>query len=224
MNKPNVSLTKTCASCGVQKPLSAFLQIAGMQGSTYGNICSSCRKAHLEKPVPKEPEDSTTSRTGAKIDAKAKVQAEIDKREARKELEETYIEEREKKDEKQIHHIQKVDTLIKDEKKRRESFLDRRSFLDKSKTNKATPTFGGTEQQATAGKVDFSAGTTEYTQVKMAQSSIFQEFKSWLGTSRIVSAAERANQKHNKGKAPAASEADPINEHVNKTRGPGAKR
>jgi hypothetical protein len=231
MSKPNVSLIRTCASCGLQKPLSAFLQIAGTQGTTYGNICSSCRKTHLEKPKPDEPEEATTSRTGVKIDSKAKVQGEIDKREARKQLEEDYLEDRVKEDEKQIHRAQKVDTIIQDEKKRRESFLEKRSFLEQSKkpnSGKPSKVFGGIEQQAKAGAVDFSAGTVEYTQVKMAQSSIFQEFKSWLGSARIVSAAERAaTQKHkNKDKAPgpaAAPETDPINEFVNKTRGPGAK-
>src|SRR5215208_1216873 len=84
MNQPN--LTKICGICGQQKPLSAFLELTGKEGAHYGIICSTCRKTQMEQTkLKKEPDESTTSSTGHRIDLKAKVQAEIDKRQLRKE-------------------------------------------------------------------------------------------------------------------------------------------
>src|SRR5260221_9265818 len=102
MNKSNVSLTKTCSSCGLQKPLSAFLQLSSQSSATYGNICSACRKTNAENvATPKEAEEeSTTSKTGLKIDAKTKVKSELDKLEFIKQVEENYHEERDKNTEK----------------------------------------------------------------------------------------------------------------------------
>lgn len=229
MSNSNASLTKTCISCGLQKPLSAFLQISGSQGATYGNTCSSCRKTNIEKvETPKEPEESTTSTTGVKIDSKTKVKAEFDKREYRKQVEEDYFEERDKKDEKLTHRVQKNENISQDEKKHRKSFLEKRPFLDGSKKpNPGNPSqvFGGETQQASAGKLDFATGPVEYTRVaglvKMTQSPVFQAFKSWIGNAPIVSAAEKAAQQKNKNKAaPHSPEKEPLNEYLNKRHGP----
>jgi hypothetical protein len=60
-------LSKTCINCGLQKPLTAYLQIAGAEGSTYGNICSTCRGSGLGKKVTlpvMEDTSSSSSSTG----------------------------------------------------------------------------------------------------------------------------------------------------------------
>jgi hypothetical protein len=232
MSNSNTSLTKTCVSCGVQKPLSAFLQISGTQGTTYGNVCASCRKTNIEKaPKPTEPEESTTSTTGVKIDSKTKVKAEFDKREYRKQVEEDYFEERDKKDEKHTHRTQKTENISQDEKKHRNSFLEKRSFLDSSKksnTSNPSQVFGGETQQTAAGKLDFATGPVEYTRVaglvKVTQSPIFQSFKSWLGNAPIVSAAEKAAQQKNKTQPTPAADKEPLNEYLDKRHGPGSKK
>src|ERR1700722_17983588 len=75
-------LSKTCVSCGLQKPLTAFLQISGPEGSSYGNVCSTCRGSGLGRKIviPAVEEEHSTSSTGLKIDAKAKQQIEREKK------------------------------------------------------------------------------------------------------------------------------------------------
>jgi len=227
MGKSSVSLTKICNSCGQQRPLSAFLQLTGPQGTTYGNTCAPCRKANLEKPQsPKEPEEKTSSTTGVKIDSKTKVKGEIDKRAQRKQIEDQYFKDREKQSEKQTQQTQKIQHVAQGEKKHR-SFLEKRSFLDSAKKPASTNphhVFGGEEQKAKAGKLDFATGPVDHTrvagQIKLT-SPIYQAFKSWLGNAPIVSAAEKAAQQNNN--TPNA-ESDALNDYVNKTLGPNSRK
>ena len=105
-------------------------------------------------------------------------------------------------------------------KKHRKNFLEKRSFLD-SKTARSNPAavFGGEEQKAKAGKIDFASGPVEYTRVSRisTQSSVFHAFKTWLGKADIVSAAEKAAK--NKA-APGAPKTDPVSDYVRKNSGP----
>lgn len=231
MGKSNISLTKTCSSCGQQKPLSAFLELTGSQGTTYGNICASCRKSHIEKlNQPAEPEESTTSTTGLKIDAKVKVKGEIDKRELFKQTEEQYLEEREKQEDKQLKHEQKVEHVAEDEKKHRKDFIEKRSFLDSSNKPSVTPTkvFGSEAQKAEAGKVDFTKDTSNLMRVAgttRTQSTVFKSFQTWLGkgTHQIVTAAEKAAKQQNNKNTAEKEAMEPLNEHVNKNYTPRSK-
>jgi hypothetical protein len=132
MNK-NTSLTKTCSSCGLEKPLSAFLQIAGPEGTMYGNLCASCRSGKLDKPKPaKEPDETTTSATGLKIDSKVKAKSEKDKALFHKEREEKELKEQEKKKEENLVKTEKVEHKLHSERKHREGFLQNRVFSDKT--------------------------------------------------------------------------------------------
>ena len=77
-------LNRTCLSCGLEKPLAAFLQISGTQGTVYGNICSTCRStgAKSKTIVPKtdiDDEEGSES-SGYRIDNKMKVQEEIERK------------------------------------------------------------------------------------------------------------------------------------------------
>jgi hypothetical protein len=233
--KPSSSLTRTCTNCGQQKPLSAFLQLAGAQGAVYGNICSSCRKTQAENPPkPKDVEGSSTSSTGVRIDSKTKVQDAKDKRNRFQQTEENYFEQREEKGEEQVQKTQKDVSISKDEKKHRENYIEKRTFLDS--TSKAKPVsgdqiFGSEEHKAKEGKLDFAAGPVDYSRVAgtiKTQSSIFLGFKTLLGnatpigkTAPIVIAAEKAIEKaaqeKKKNKTPAEkAEPDAINDYVNK--------
>lgn len=220
MSSTHISLTKTCASCGEQKPLSAFLQLTGTQGTAYGNICATCRKTQMDKKSGhKDTDEVTTRTTGVKIDSKTKVKDDIDKLEFRKQVELEYFDEREKSEEKQIKAIEKSHHVAHEEKKHRTSYLEKRTFLDSTKktsSSGAAPVFGGEEQKANAGKLDFATGPVEHTrvagQIKLTQSPIYQAFKNWLGNAPIVSAAERASKQ--KGKPDSKASADPLNEHI----------
>lgn len=231
MTNPHKPITKTCSSCGEQKPLSAFLQLSGTGGSSYGNICASCRKTALENANRHTDADEvTTSTTGVKIDSKTKVKGEVDKREWLKQLKEQDLEEREKKDQLTQKITQKTQTIAKDEKKHRESYIEKRPFLDNKKKPalQSHTVFGGEEQKAAAGKLDFATGPVEVTRVaglvKTTQSPIFQAFKNWLGNAApIVSAAERAASQKNK--APAEKKGtNPLTEFAEKTLGPKTRK
>ncbi|MFZ2314756.1 MAG: hypothetical protein WAW86_03720 [Gammaproteobacteria bacterium] len=129
MKKPP-TLTKTCTSCGIEKPLSAFLLLT-KQGTVYGSICASCRQA----PKSKEYEDSTTSKTGLKIDTKSRIHTEIDKKEKFDQVEEEYYEERDENEEKEIDKVDAKQDRVDKEKKHRHEHLSKRSFLSTTQPN-----------------------------------------------------------------------------------------
>lgn len=138
MDKSPSSLTKLCAHCGMVKPLSAFLVMAG-GNATYGQICATCRKDAIEKKsAPKETEDSMRSGTGVKIDAKAKVHNEIDKRQQHENSEEEYHAERDKDEALETDLTEKKETLVKQEKQHRENYMERRSFLNTTRKTDTT--------------------------------------------------------------------------------------
>lgn len=193
---------KTCSSCGQLKPLSAFLQLAGTVGTTYGNICSTCRK---EKAKTKEPDEFTTSTTGNKIDAKMRLKDVVDKREQHKQVEEEYFEEREK-EEKETKRFEKIDVVRKEEKQR-----EIRSFLDRTKKTQSRPAtpekvFGGEDHRIKEEKLDFSTGPFEDTRVagkvKYTQSAVWSAFKAANRNAPIVSQQEKIqrNQKESADK------------------------
>lgn len=141
MEKSNSALTKTCTSCGIQKPLSAFLQLSSKESATYGSICSTCRQANRDKK-PKDVEDASRTSTTATIDTKSKVQAEIDQKKQFQQTEEDYHAERDKDALNESDRTKKTDIGNKDQKKHRDSLLGRRSFLvaDKKTPASSTPT------------------------------------------------------------------------------------
>src|SRR5438552_3624225 len=67
-------LTRLCAACGNEKPLSAFLEINSTHGTHYSAICATCRAAGKGKKDTKPgDEDTVTLPGGARIGSKEKV-------------------------------------------------------------------------------------------------------------------------------------------------------
>lgn len=63
-----IQLTRVCSSCGVRKPISAFLQLTGLKGTLYGQICASCRSQQAaNKTTLKKEDDETGSRREVKL-------------------------------------------------------------------------------------------------------------------------------------------------------------
>jgi len=124
MNKPQ--LTRTCSSCGQIKPLSAFLQLSGSAGATYGTICSTCRstQAAAKQTPPKESEEQTTSTTGAKIDAKVRLQTEIDKIKNFQRTTDLNLQEKKKKEDILEIKEEKIEKTEKSEKEHREGYIE----------------------------------------------------------------------------------------------------
>ena len=198
----NSSLTKTCAGCGLSKPLSAFLQLSGSEGSSYGNICSSCRKTNLDQKKNSEPHESTSSTSGLRIDSKVKVKTDIDKKEQHQSIEELYYQDRDKAEERQVQKTLKTEKIEKDEKKHRKDFLSKSSFLDNMNKKPQQPqsqplTVNSLSQETVEDlekRIDFTAPFID-TQIagKLKYGSEFLKVKAWLGgAAPIVQQAERA--------------------------------
>ena len=212
MAKTNVALTKTCASCGQQKPLSAFLQLSGAEGSTYSNVCATCRKANLDKPAPKDPDEVTTSTTGLRIDSKTKVEEAKNIREHKKQIEETNLKEAEKEEHIKLEQTQKVEHVAKEEKKHRKTFLEKSSFLDSNKAkNTVTRVFGGEEQRAKERQIDLTGPVLDTAIGKEKyKTAVFKQFTDWLGKPVI-------------GKAP-ATKPGTLTEYAKNTWGPNSRK
>ncbi len=114
MDKENL-LTRVCTSCGEKKSLSAFLQLGGNQGTTYGAICSDCRRTVIKpKQAPKESGETSTS-SGNRIGNQQKVAIELERKRQHQSLQEFYQQEKKQQDhalnklEKSSEEIEKVD-------------------------------------------------------------------------------------------------------------------
>lgn len=135
----NPTLTKICSSCGFERPLTAFLQVAGPKGTLYGNICASCRSGKIEKKVQlTEAEEGTRSSSGLKIDEKTKKKTDQLKKEHKKEADEKYVKEREKTTEDTKLKTEKIDKKLKSEKTHRETFLQSLVNVHTAKSTAAT--------------------------------------------------------------------------------------
>lgn len=147
--------TKICTSCGQRKPLSAFLQLNKAGTVTHGQICASCRKTLAENANrTQKTDDSGTQETGHKIDTKARMQAERDKRQQQTTLEENYHENRNLDAISAEFNEQKQALKQQAEKQIRTSLFNRQSFLSERKQVPASAT---TRQDQTPTQAEASA-------------------------------------------------------------------
>ncbi|GEM_PF-2736270 len=118
-------LSKTCIACGLSKPLPAFLQISGPQGTSYGNICSTCRGSGLGKKIilPPTEEEHSSSSAGLKIDSKAKQFADNEKKQNFQDKEEKQEKEAKKREKIVEKETNKTDSRNKDERRHREEYI-----------------------------------------------------------------------------------------------------
>jgi len=216
--------TKICSSCGLQKPLSAFLQLTGPQGRTYGSICSSCRKANIDKQQSNESIDSATSTSGHKIDAKAKVHSDIEKKKQYQNVEELYQEDRKSAEERQSQKVLKVKTIITNEQKHRTDYLRKPSFLDNMSINKqlAVDPSSPEIREAQEKQIDLTVPLFLDIPGKRKFDSEFNKVIAWFGDSgapiakQAMLALQNAKRKENVNKKP--------NEPVEKPLGPQPAR
>lgn len=129
--------TRTCAVCGIEKSLAAFLQISGKQGTNYGAVCASCRSAGRTTKSDAElhtEEDSTTATTDKRIGSKEKVFSEQEKKRYLKDLKESRIKEAKKRDEEALEKTEQTDIKEKSEKDHRKFYLEtKQGFLGQRK-------------------------------------------------------------------------------------------
>jgi hypothetical protein len=139
--KTTPPITRNCLICGLEKPLAAFLQISGTQGTNYGNVCSTCRndKAKSKSQAPATEEDTGRSGgSGLRVDAKKRIYADIQQKIADRKTQEINREELDKRDQLNINKAEKSEKQSKEEKNHRDGYIENRqkkSFLQ-YKTNK----------------------------------------------------------------------------------------
>lgn len=137
-------LTKTCIVCGVQKPLAAFLQMTGPQGTIYGNVCTSCRgtTAKPNEVINLKDEGRGSTSSGLRIDSTARNLAEIKDKKFEHDRDEEKREDREKKDKFTLEKTEQIDKRQEAERDHRYSYIEARQrqgfmpFQNKKQTEK----------------------------------------------------------------------------------------
>jgi hypothetical protein len=209
---PKPTLIKTCNTCGLSKPLSAFLQLSATNQAIYGNTCSACRKANKDKPIiPPTEEGSTSSKIGLKIDAKTKVKSDTDRKLFQEHIQEVSEKEREDKNIVKKKRIEKRQLTAKKERSHREGYLKKASFLQSKP--KVAPLPGGVAERGFAnkekarqhidytkplldtqitGKIKHQSSTKKIFEASIGKPrSVFQTFRAWAGKAPIVKNVEK---------------------------------
>jgi len=202
-------LTRTCASCGLEKPISAFLQISGSHGTIYGSVCATCRSREDRKPQSETEDDRSTIPTGQRIGAKEK--AFLDKEQFRQ-FQDKKMQDRKDRQKKEMLSDEKSDRIIQKEKdilKHRKNYLENKTnFLIGKKLSqgerpptafdtKTTATQQAREQNIIVQKIseaetrkvstDFSSAISHPIQSRAEfHSSTFLRFKALLGNAPIA--------------------------------------
>lgn len=242
-------LTRTCLACGLEKPLAAFLQITGAQGTIYGNICATCRStgAKGKSILPKtETDEGGSGSTRLKIDAQAKMRIDFQRKLQEDELKELTQEEKQEKEKNIFEKTERKETKEKAEKDHRLGYIEakkKQGFLrqpqeKKTPSEKITP--GSSQEFIEARKAEETAATeaeakllnTDVSQLYLDpqfgelkfQSEIFKRFKDWLGTSANFRVMEQLYQKKAEAIKKESPEKDPFTDYVEKSAKPSPSK
>lgn len=210
----NKTISKTCSVCGLQKPLSAFLQLAGPEGASYGNVCATCRKKHLqeEKRLREVGEGSTTQGSGKQVDAKARLAEGFDKLDEKKHKEEIYQLEQEKEDEEKEKTLEKEETASFEKKQReetqkkraetREKKIDKSALAEEAELQQTQSSeqqgkqLQAAKEEQQKGEINTEAPFID-TQIagKQKYSGRFREFVNWIGRTTGLGLAAAAAER-----------------------------
>ncbi|MHB1948656.1 MAG: hypothetical protein ACYCQI_11155 [Gammaproteobacteria bacterium] len=173
-------LARTCLACGTEKPLAAFLQISGSQGTVYGNICSSCRSAGAKSKTstPQVDDERGGTSSGLKIDNKAKLQKDIDQQLLIKKHKELDLEEDQKLDQAELDAEERKEKKAKAEKDHRKGYIENKQapgFLG-YQPKQQTPNHQIATQKAAQEK-SFIAQHEQIIEKQKLESALDQEFK-----------------------------------------------
>ncbi len=121
-----ITLTRTCAACGLEKPLAAFLYLCSKHGTTYGTICATCRGAGIkEKTAHLQPEDEHSSTSaGMRIGAKERLEIDMRKKLEKQERQDSQEKEVKKREYLFSEKIESRDEKQKAERAHREAYLN----------------------------------------------------------------------------------------------------
>jgi hypothetical protein len=212
MATPPNPLTRTCNACGIEKPLSAFLQLGGTQGASYGTLCSACRGAgKLEKTaLGIVSEEGSTAPSGIGIRGKEKLYINAKNQQQVYSLKELYKKEDIKKQEAKDNKAERIHTKEKSEKKHRENYIAspktpasegkelsiRQQVIAQQQTKKTIIARGADEHQRVLGvksKEERRKTTTDFNNLfhaiepgKIEMQGELKRFFTWLGNSAPI--------------------------------------
>ncbi len=166
MATPTSPLTRTCSACSIEKPLSAFLQLGGAHGASYGKICAACRGAGKTEKTALSiaNEEGSTTPSGIGIRGKEKLYIDAKSQQQIHSIKELYKKEDIKKQEAKDNKAEQIHTKEKSEREHREIYittpkspesqgkeLSRQQVIAQQQTKKTTIARGATEHQRVLG-------------------------------------------------------------------------
>lgn len=198
-------LTRTCASCGIDKPLSAFLEISSSHGSRYGQICATCRAAGKGVPHHKTSDDETvTVPSGARLGSKERVFIEKEQKRQVKDLKDLFKKEAQKKEAFSEKKIEETEIKEKERKEhkiysegKKQGFLSTKTPASAQTEVKRAATARTIEQHERVletkrqedvirqefliNSIDLTSPIVDTTMTKY-QTDAFKQFAAWLGS------------------------------------------
>lgn len=215
----SISLSKKCASCGIERPLNAFLILKTAVGAQYGNICTSCRQAQTKQGsmTGQDIDDSNGTVDRLAIDNKTKVAIERDKKQHQKDTESRHLEEDLQAEEEKNLAIEKKTAISSEEKKHRQAFLDtkpiKHSFVStreqqrlqqhQDQQSHLTSDIQQKEHeknQQEINELNLNTPLSSPTDRRKHQSTTFKHFLAWAGEgSAIAKNLAQLSQKHSPG-------------------------
>ena len=216
-------ISKTCIACGLEKPIAAFLQMTGSQGTMYGNVCSACRGANAkanEVIELTEDEHGSTS-SGLRIDADARNQAEILEKKVKIDKEESALDESKKRDKLAADKTERFDSKYAAEKDHRQNYIEAKkkqgflrfqenktetisaqrkqeihSLIERHQQTLETQKTEAAKEEHRLTSTDLSTSTLGIRTDEIRHQGTFLAFVKWLGGSApITQAAEQAFNK-----------------------------
>lgn len=208
-------LTRVCSACGIEKNLSAFLEISPTHGTRYGAFCATCRATGRAKKETKPTDEGTvTLPGGARIGSKEKVfiakeqnrqikdlkdlfKKEVEKRDlfAEKKTEEKALKEKETKDHRKFYierkqqgFLGKTTPAVKTESARQAEIA--RSNERRERVLETHRQDEVIRQELQINSLDLSThvdtSMAKFRSDVFRQSDVFKQFAAWIGDAPIV--------------------------------------
>ena len=245
MKNNHTQLTRTCASCGISKPLAAFLHISPTQGTFYGTICSDCRgiESRAKSTDTQSEDERSSTASGVRIGTKEKVRIEKEQKRTLEEQKNAETKETKKRGQSVFEKLERTGQHEKTEKERREDYLEGRqkqSFLnyqskkppgsqqsiesakqisdEKHQSSESTKKEAAVQHEKKITTVDLNSPLTNINlSENRFQGSVIREFiKKLPGNAPARIAIEKTSAK--------PAEKDQINELIDKTWGPSSRK
>jgi hypothetical protein len=184
-------LTRTCTVCGIEKPLSSFLQLTS-EGTSYGKVCAKCRSlGKTKKPQPAGSDDErSTAPSGMGIRGKEKIYADTQRDQKILTFKELYKKEKLKKDDLADDKNKRINLKEASEKKHREFYLDKKQSPLSKKAKTGDQTITREEHQKI---ISNNSATEQYRTVQETKTKEHTEIKKIIEGEEITKTSTNFN-------------------------------